>query len=553
MSAISVSSLHHSSHLTQTRYSDVELSSPASAAPFDFLAAYSNPFLDDFPYPTSPQTLIYNDSLPFLNSSLPTSTGFDHPISAFVTYPPPALSSYSTALESPVAQFRMSLSPPQDKALEDSLISLPKTPINSRAMCFPPLFPKSTDELPNNSPSFSLNNSPFRTLEDTTLPALLDSTSSPVVRRSQGDVTPMFGRGGEVIPLPNQPKHHRDICEDGSANPFSIAQIPDSHSPSLHQRSTPFLQRLRQCSDVLSPWGDINPAQPLSSPFILKAHSTQFASPELAATRAAQTGAPAERITGLSSSCAKRKFLLSLDSPLSEASSHSPSKQPIRSDLQAMFDKEDRKHGMSTRSRSKASSSSHLESKNSTLGTSTCQRQKRKYMVQGEIHNDDANPASSDDEIMSSPLKKKRKIHGGVGSLARRSAALNQSTSRGAGGSNYSSQAIGPLVLMYLPQNVNTKFLPPTSVRWMSKSCHRYRLPHLLPNCSAHSRPHFPSIRYFQGFTSSFSSHRFTTLKAVVLPSSQTRLRSQLPLHRSTSLGMPTICILHASHRASES
>jgi hypothetical protein len=448
MSAISVSSHHHSSHLTQTRYSDVEISSPAPA-PFDFLAAYSNPFLDGYVYPTPPQPPICTDSLPFLNCS---STVLNQPISAFITYPPPALSSYSTAL-SPMAEFRASLSPSQDNALEDSLRYLPNTPINSGAICFPSLFPQSTDELPNNSPSFNLNNSPFRTLDDTNLPTLSDSTSSPVVRRSKGDVTPLFGRGGEIIHLPNQPKLHRDIfLEDGSANSFSIAQIPNSHSPTLQRRSTPFLQRLRQCSDVLSPWGDTNPALPLSSPFILKSHSTQFVSPEIAATRAAQTPS-AERITGLSNSCAKLKYLLSLDSPLSEASSHSPVRPPIPSDLQAMFEKEDRMHGMSMRSRSKASSSSHPASKSSMLGTSTCQRQKRKYMVESKMDNDDANPASSDDEILSSPLQKKRKTLGGIGSLARRNAAPNKSTSRGTGGGNYSSQANrSPGVDTYTPR-----------------------------------------------------------------------------------------------------
>ncbi|KAF8491663.1 hypothetical protein JB92DRAFT_3147628 [Gautieria morchelliformis] len=145
-----------------------------------------------------------------------------------------------------------------------------------------------------------------------------------------------------------------------------------------------------------------------------------------------------------------------------------------------------------------------------------------------EIHNDDANPPSSDDEIMSSPLKKKRKIHGGIGSLARGNTAPTSRRVVVRVMVIIHPKPIGPLVLMYLPQNVHTKFLPPTRARWVSKSWHRYRLPNLLPNCSARSRLLFSSTHYFQGFTSSFSSLRFTTLKAVVLPSSQSMITSTL-------------------------
>ncbi|KAF8491662.1 hypothetical protein JB92DRAFT_3147628 [Gautieria morchelliformis] len=90
-----------------------------------------------------------------------------------------------------------------------------------------------------------------------------------------------------------------------------------------------------------------------------------------------------------------------------------------------------------------------------------------------EIHNDDANPPSSDDEIMSSPLKKKRKIHGGIGSLAR-------------GNTAPTSRRVVVRVM-----NVHTKFLPPTRARW------RTFPPSLFIN------PLFPRF-YEQFFISSF-------------------------------------------------
>lgn len=432
MPPISVSSRQYNeNHLTQAKVSarccrtvdmsptaDMEPSLSASQAPFDFFSTYSRPFLNDSAY-ASPLSLFHDDSMP-------SSRVFKDPISAFIAHPLPALSSYSSVLSSETP-FRVSAASQCD-ALIDSQRPSPKSPATS----YPLFCHESPTKLSNDIPSFSLEDSPFLTLDITTFPSLLDSGSSPVVRRSQGDVTPLFGRGGEIIHVSTQPKRRCDISRDEHSS--------DSGSPTLQQRSTPFLQRLRGFEDSLSSSTNINPALPLASPFALKDQSTRapFAeqlSPTYSTIATHETLGEKKKFTAIA------QKLLGLDcSPLSEASSLSPPGSPILpSAMQAIFDEEDQRHRMNTRSRSKAKlyESSQPTSKPSALRTSTT-GEKRKYRLQDEIVNDFPTESESDIKI---PPFTKRKTHGGVGSLARRTAARRQSTSRGASVTNNSSPA----------------------------------------------------------------------------------------------------------------
>lgn len=421
---------HHESHPVRTKtpshsYSadmssvtfDIELSTSGSHSPFDIIAAYPNPFLNDSAYTNSPRPLIYNDSLPFLNGPRPNSTVFQRPISALIASPSPALSSYSAIL-SPGTPFRISASASPDEASTNDRRDRQssKTPI--RPFSF--LSPKSTPTLTGDSQSFALNDTLFRTLNDTTLAPLLDSSNSPVVRRSQGDVTPVFGRGGEVILMSDPQKLHSEILHEAKgADTDGTEHSLDSHSSAFRKRNTPFLQRLRQCCGSLSPSTDSNAGHSLASPFTLKAHPIEAAPSDQASVRIDST--PQAICKGKSGSnfgsCPGRHPLWGLDSPLSEASSPAVPGSPLPFDLKAIFQAEDRKHRMKTRSKARLSNySSQSPVEGSAPGRSPCRGQKRKVISHDEVGGGEAIPADTDSEITDSPSTKRRKTHTGIGS-----------------------------------------------------------------------------------------------------------------------------------------
>ena len=399
------------------------------------MTASLDPPLNDFTHTMSSQSLIYNDSS-FLNAPKPNNATFQQPISAFTASPPPALSSYS-ALSS-LTPFQASvITSSRDRDPADNQTASPKTPITSNALPFSPLCIKSVPKFPA---LFALNDSPFRIMiaSDTALPPLLDSGSSPVVRRSQGDITPVFGRGGEVINASKRRKRPRETFHDHpEIDMYSMELSTEGHSPSLRKRSTPFLQRLSRChGGPLSPSTDINPGPCLASPFMLKVDSTQAVSVEktspINCTPSASQATSAVD-TGLQSNSygSERNLLGMGSSPLSEASSVGSPRSPIPFDLQSIFEEEDRLHRMKTRSRTRLAGRFLQSTSNpSALGKSACQAQKRKCIFQDDSGSNKATPSNFGSFPYGSFPVKKRKTGGGHEYLTGRTAAPSQTKKR---------------------------------------------------------------------------------------------------------------------------
>ncbi|KAF8582393.1 hypothetical protein K439DRAFT_1635327 [Ramaria rubella] len=422
-----------------------DISLPSSFT-FGFLA---NPFLDFSSYqhgmPTS--SFVRDAEYSFAHGSIHSNADvFLQPISALAASSPHALFSFPVASSSTLPRF-------YSKALVDPQESSPKTPICSNKSSPPLLFSESTNKLLDGIP-FTLSSSPSQVAR-TDLTSLLDCGSSPVVRRSQGDITPLFGRGGEVI-IASQEQNRHEVKHAGEAKILE----PNLELPSTTKRNTPFFQRLcrSHCKEHLpspsSSHPDAKLPPPLASPFKLQTVPSQSVigenSRSIIASDAPETPVReplANREPSQSSFVPNRKLYLGLDfSPLSELSPFSPasSQSPLPFNLRTIFEEEDRKHHMNTRSRVRVRvgiesvSTPRSIAKSQTLVMSKPLRRKRKRVFLDEKA-EESRSIDNDSEDENCPPMKRNKISNSETRPLTRVASSLRST-RQAGPITYLSQ-----------------------------------------------------------------------------------------------------------------
>lgn len=339
-----VRNLGHCSPIGPDHYSP-----PLIQHEFD-LDAYMNPFLahrprneDSF---STAMLKCHNTFSPF-HATLSISPTSHTTLSALAAASPPA-----SASERYATQFTLHSPNVRHGTLDSPRTIAPRTPTRIRDRISSPLLARSTNKLLNGPSLFSPNTTPSQLFAYVDLSFLLDPENSPVVRRSLGDVTPLFGRRERIVCRSTQETPQLSLGRELVCASPQIDLSPVTPSPEFGKETTPFLQRLNRGARVhpkQTPSSPSDTCTSLASPFIFQVPPAQFtpnSSPSTSPHAISSDNHPNPPTAFSRPDVHANPYF----NPLSSPSSPGIPDSPLPFDLRAIFEEEDRQHRMRTRS-----------------------------------------------------------------------------------------------------------------------------------------------------------------------------------------------------------